>query len=141
MQQVYTRFEELRMRDEETIVQFNTQVKKLKNKVAILGEPFPADKLVRKILQSLLSRLRMKVTLIQESTDWEKKSGRKSGILEKNVDILKSQLVENEKELSESSSRAIQLTVDLDSLKKQIHMMSTTSTLDEILNAGRSPNI
>ncbi|XP_031106191.1 uncharacterized protein LOC116010828 [Ipomoea triloba] len=74
MQQVHTRFEELRMKDEETIVEFNARVQELKNEAAVLGEPFSSDKLVRKILRSLPVRFRMKVTAIQESVGWEKKS-------------------------------------------------------------------
>ncbi|XP_031091039.1 uncharacterized protein LOC115996034 [Ipomoea triloba] len=74
MQQVLTRFEELRMKDEETIVEFNARVQELKNEAAVLGEPFSSDKLVRKILRSLPVRFRMKVTAIQESVGWETKS-------------------------------------------------------------------
>ncbi|XP_031108661.1 uncharacterized protein LOC116013148 [Ipomoea triloba] len=74
MQQVLTRFEELRMKDEETIVEFNARVQELKNEAAVLGEPFSLDKLVRKILRSLPVRFRMKVTAIQESVGWETKS-------------------------------------------------------------------
>lgn len=46
MQQVHKRFEELKMKEDKTIVQFNTQVQELTNEVAILGELFSQTKLV-----------------------------------------------------------------------------------------------
>lgn len=48
MQQVHTRFEELRMKDKEIVVEFNARVQELKNEVVVLGEPFSLDKLVRR---------------------------------------------------------------------------------------------
>ncbi|XP_031090976.1 uncharacterized protein LOC115995973 [Ipomoea triloba] len=84
MKQVHTRFEELRMKDEQTIVEFNARVQELKNEAAVLGEPFSSDKLVRKILRSLPIRFRMKVTAIQENNN---KKGKNVAFIAERCDL------------------------------------------------------
>lgn len=74
LQHVHTKFEELKMREDEMIIQFNARIQKLKNEVAVLGDPFSENKLVHKILRSLPQRFRMKVNFIQESMGWELKT-------------------------------------------------------------------
>ncbi|XP_019171075.1 PREDICTED: uncharacterized protein LOC109166637 [Ipomoea nil] len=73
LQMVQTDFEDLKMKDDETIVDFHARVQELANRASILGEPITQERLVKKILRSLPPRFRMKVTAIQEHDGWEKK--------------------------------------------------------------------
>ncbi|XP_019189509.1 PREDICTED: uncharacterized protein LOC109183937 [Ipomoea nil] len=73
LQMVQTDFEDLKMKDDETIVDFHARVQELANRASILGEPITQKRLVKKILRSLPPRFRMKVTAIQEHDGWEKK--------------------------------------------------------------------
>ncbi|XP_019179849.1 PREDICTED: uncharacterized protein LOC109175046 [Ipomoea nil] len=73
LQLVLSEFESLRMSEEETISTFHSRVQNLMNRASVLGEPFTDEKVVKKILQSLPKRFRMKVTAIQEHSGWEKK--------------------------------------------------------------------
>ncbi|XP_019154690.1 PREDICTED: uncharacterized protein LOC109151226 [Ipomoea nil] len=74
LQMVQTDFEDLKMKDDETIVDFHARVQELANRASILGEPITQERLVKKILRSLPPRFRMKVTAIQEHDGWEKKT-------------------------------------------------------------------
>ncbi|XP_019160052.1 PREDICTED: uncharacterized protein LOC109156663 [Ipomoea nil] len=74
LQMVQTYFEDLKMKDDETIVDFHARVQELANRASILGEPITQERLVKKILRSLPPRFRMKVTAIQEHDGWEKKT-------------------------------------------------------------------
>ncbi|KAK2402591.1 gag-protease polyprotein [Trifolium repens] len=69
LQLLATKFENLRMEDEETISQFNTRIRDIANSTFALGEKIPEEKLARKILRSLPRRFNMKVTAIEESQD------------------------------------------------------------------------
>ncbi|WJX72422.1 hypothetical protein P8452_56307 [Trifolium repens] len=69
LQLLATKFENLRMEDEETISEFNTRIRDIANSTFALGEKIPEDKLARKILRSLPKRSNMKVTAIEESQD------------------------------------------------------------------------
>lgn len=73
LQLVQTDFEQHRMKEEETIVDFHARVHELENCVTVLGEPIPQPKQVKKILKSLSQRSRMKVTAIQEHAGCENK--------------------------------------------------------------------
>ncbi|MEQ5213073.1 hypothetical protein ABN235_19175, partial [Morganella morganii] len=65
----------------------------------------------------------------------------KNEFLEKNVESLKKQVADKTAELSESNSKVMKLSAELEVFKKQIQMMNTTSTLNQILDSRRSPNI
>ncbi|KAK2396393.1 gag-protease polyprotein [Trifolium repens] len=69
LQLLATKFENLRMEDEETISEFNTRIRDIANSTFALGEKIPEEKLARKILRSLPKRFNMKVTAIEESQD------------------------------------------------------------------------
>ncbi|KAK2389850.1 gag-protease polyprotein [Trifolium repens] len=69
LQLLATKFENLRMEDEETIFEFNTRIRDIANSTFALGEKIPEEKLARKILRSLPKRFNMKVTAIEESQD------------------------------------------------------------------------
>ncbi|XP_022873537.1 uncharacterized protein LOC111392418 [Olea europaea var. sylvestris] len=64
-----TRFEELRMRDDEMFDVFYASLNDIVNSSFNLGKKIPEPKIVRKILRSLPERFRPKVTAIEESKD------------------------------------------------------------------------
>ncbi|CAM8903043.1 unnamed protein product [Rhodiola kirilowii] len=69
MQMVTTKFEDLKMKEEETIVEFNTRVLDLLNEAAALGKPIEEERIASKVLRSLPQRFAMKVTAIEEMHD------------------------------------------------------------------------
>ena len=69
LQLLYTKFENLRMQEEETIYDFHMNILDLANSFDSLGERLSDEKMVRKILRSLPKRFDMKVTAIEESQD------------------------------------------------------------------------
>ncbi|KAK2396297.1 gag-protease polyprotein [Trifolium repens] len=69
LQLLTSKFENLRMEDDETISEFNTRVRDIANSCFAIGEKIPEEKLARKILRSLPKRFSMKVTAIEESQD------------------------------------------------------------------------
>ncbi|KAI3443710.1 hypothetical protein Pfo_000375 [Paulownia fortunei] len=69
LQMLASRFEDLRMEDNETIADFNAKLCDIANECHALGEKYGDTKLVRKTLRSLLDRLAHKVTAIEEAKD------------------------------------------------------------------------
>ncbi|KAK2358620.1 gag-protease polyprotein [Trifolium repens] len=69
LQLFYSKFENLRMKEEETIYDFHMNVLDLANSFDSLGERLSDEKLVRKILRSLPKRFDMKFTAIEEAQD------------------------------------------------------------------------
>ncbi|CAM8978214.1 unnamed protein product [Rhodiola kirilowii] len=69
MQMVTTKFEDLKMKEEETIVEYNTRVLDLSNEVAPLEKPIEGERMASKVLRSLPHRFAMKVTAIKEMHD------------------------------------------------------------------------
>jgi hypothetical protein len=65
----YTKFENLRMKEDENIHEFHMNILEISNASGALGEKMSDEKLVRKILRSLPKRFSMKVTAIEESQD------------------------------------------------------------------------
>ncbi|CAM8951473.1 unnamed protein product [Rhodiola kirilowii] len=61
MQMVTTKFEDLKMKEEETIVEFNARVLDLSNEAAALGKPIEEERMASKVLRSLPPRFAMKV--------------------------------------------------------------------------------
>ncbi|CAM8905770.1 unnamed protein product [Rhodiola kirilowii] len=72
MQAVTTKFEEMKMKESESIAEYNTRVLELSNEASALGKPIDEDRLVSKVLRSLPSRFAMKVTAIEEMHDISK---------------------------------------------------------------------
>jgi hypothetical protein len=66
-----SRFEEIKMLEEETFGEFYSKMSDLKNSMVSLGKPISDVKVIRKILRSLPERFRIKVTTIEESKDLE----------------------------------------------------------------------
>ncbi|CAM8877637.1 unnamed protein product [Rhodiola kirilowii] len=69
MQAVTTKFEEMKMKEDENISEYNTRVMELSNEASALGKPIDEERLASKILRSLPPRFAMKVTAIEEMHD------------------------------------------------------------------------
>ncbi|CAM8965251.1 unnamed protein product [Rhodiola kirilowii] len=69
MQAVTTKFEEMKMKEDENIPEYNTRVLELSNEASALGKPIDEERLASKILRSLPPRFAMKVTAIEEMHD------------------------------------------------------------------------
>src|SRR4030065_2242268 len=69
LQLLTSKFENLRMKEEETIQDFHMNILDIANSCGDLGEKMSDEKLVRKILTSLPKRFDMKVTTIEEAQD------------------------------------------------------------------------
>ena len=68
-QQLATRFESIRMSDDESFDQFYAKLNDIVNCAYNLGEIYDQPKIVREILRSLTKDFRPKVTAITESKD------------------------------------------------------------------------
>jgi hypothetical protein len=64
-----SKFEEIKMLENETFGEFYTRINDLRNSMVSLGKKVSDVKLIKKILRSLLERFRIKVTSIEESKD------------------------------------------------------------------------
>ena len=69
-----TRFENLRMLDDESLYDFYTKLCDIANESFTLSEKIPETKLVRKIMRSLPDRFCSKVIAIEEAKDLDSKS-------------------------------------------------------------------
>ena len=69
LQMLATRFEELRMMENETINDFNSKLCDIANEAFALGEKYSDIKLVRKTLRYLPERFAYKVAAIEEACD------------------------------------------------------------------------
>jgi hypothetical protein len=69
LQMLISRFEEIKMLEDETFGEFYTRIGDLRNSMVSLGKTISDIKLIQKILRSLPERFRIKVTTIEESKD------------------------------------------------------------------------
>ena len=69
LRQLTSRFESIRMSDDESFDKFYAKLNDIVNSVYNLGEIYDQPKIVRKILRSLTEDFRPKVTAITESKD------------------------------------------------------------------------
>ena len=69
LQQLTSRFESIRMSDDETFDEFYAKLNDIMNSAFNLGEVYDQPKVVRKVLRSLTEDFRPKVTIITESKD------------------------------------------------------------------------
>jgi hypothetical protein len=69
LQMLISRFEEIKMLEDETFGEFYTRISDLRNLMVSLKKTVSDVKLIRKILRSLPERFRIKVTTIEESKD------------------------------------------------------------------------
>jgi hypothetical protein len=68
-QMLISKFEEIKMLEDETFGEFYSKMSDLRNSLVILGKPISDVKLIRKILRSLPERFRIKVTTTEENKD------------------------------------------------------------------------
>jgi len=66
-----SKFEEIKMLEDETFGEFYSKMSDLRNQMVSLGKTVSIVKLIRKILRSLPERFKIKVTTIEESKDLE----------------------------------------------------------------------
>jgi hypothetical protein len=71
LQMLISKFEEIKMLEEETFGEFYTKISDLRNSMVSLGKQISDVKLIRKILRSLPECFRIKVPTIEESKDLE----------------------------------------------------------------------
>jgi hypothetical protein len=71
LQMLISRFEEIKMLEDETFGEFYSKMSDLRNLMVSLGKSVSGVKLIQKILRSLPERFRIKVTTIEESKDLE----------------------------------------------------------------------
>ncbi|CAM8943748.1 unnamed protein product [Rhodiola kirilowii] len=69
MEMVTSKFENLRMQEDETIADFNTRILDISDEAFSLGEPISEESLVRKVLRSLPKRYAMKALAVKEAHD------------------------------------------------------------------------
>jgi hypothetical protein len=69
LQMLISKFEEIKMLEEETFREFYTKISDLRNSMVSLGKQISFVKLIRKLLRSLPEHFRIKVTTIEESND------------------------------------------------------------------------
>ena len=69
LQQLTTRFESIRMFDDESLNEFYAKLNDIINSAYNLGEIYDQPKIVMKILRSLTEDFRLKVTITTESKD------------------------------------------------------------------------
>ncbi|KAG9446372.1 hypothetical protein H6P81_012500 [Aristolochia fimbriata] len=72
LQQLMTKFELIKMRDDETILEYGGKIRKLAKEARLLGDPFPENRLVRKILRSLNKKFSVKSIVITEANNIDK---------------------------------------------------------------------
>ena len=72
LQRLTTRFEEIKMEEDESLDEFYAKLKDIVNSAFNLGETIPEPKIVRKVLISLPKRFHAKITTIEESKDIDK---------------------------------------------------------------------
>jgi hypothetical protein len=71
LQMLISKFEVIKMLEDETFGEFYSKMSELRNQMVSLGETISDVKLIHKILRSLPERFRIKVTTIEESKDLE----------------------------------------------------------------------
>jgi hypothetical protein len=71
LQMLISRFEEIKMMEDDTFRKFYSKMSDLRNSMVSLGKTVSDVKLICKILRSLPERFRIKVTTIEESKDLE----------------------------------------------------------------------
>ncbi|XP_073049472.1 uncharacterized protein [Primulina eburnea] len=125
LRMVTSKFESLRMEDNESILEYDCRLRQLSNESHGLGDPIPNERLVNKVLRSLPERFNVKICAIEESKDT-------STI---NLDELMSSL----KTLQRSKVRTFEMNLDLQRKDngKTIAFEASTESYDEILQISK----
>ena len=72
LQRLTTRFEEIKIEEDESFDEFYAKLKNIVNSTFNLRETIPEPKIMRKVLRSLPERFHAKITEIEESKDIDK---------------------------------------------------------------------
>jgi hypothetical protein len=118
LQMLISRFEEIKILEDETFREFYSKMSDLRNSMVSLGKTVSDVKLIRKILRSLLEHFRIKVTTIEESKDLEEMK------IEKSVGSLQTY------ELSMPPVKKLK-TIALKGSKKKVEVSSGDNSEDE----------
>jgi hypothetical protein len=123
LQMLISRFEEIKMLEDEIFVGFYSKISDLRNSMMSLGKTASDVKLIRKILRSLPECFRIKVTTIEESKDLEEMK------IEELVGSLQSY------ELSLPPVKKVK-TISLKASKKKVEVSSEDDSEDEGKDVG-----
>lgn len=108
LQMLTTRFEEIRMKDDETFDKFYAnQLNDILNSSFNLCKKIPKDRVVRKVMRSLPQRFRPKVTTIKKSKDLEKMKIKELVGLLQTYELTLSQLIKNKSIALKSSKEEV----------------------------------
>ena len=66
-----SKFENLQIKEHETIRQYHAKISDISNDLFILGENIPREKLIRKVLRTLPKRFSYKASTIKEKKNLE----------------------------------------------------------------------
>ena len=69
LQLITSKFEALKMTEDESVSEYNERVLEIANDSLLLGEKKPESKIIRKVLRSLQRKFDMKVIAIEEAQD------------------------------------------------------------------------
>jgi len=133
LQLLTTKFENLKMKDYESIHEFHMSILDIANTSSALGERMSEEKLVRKILRSLPKRFDMKVTTIEKTQD----------ISNTKVDELIGSLQTFELAINdrcEKKKKNIAFVSNTDEEDVQCDMETDESILDAFVRLGRELN-
>ena len=118
LQLLTTKFENLKIRDEETINEINTRLCNIANEGFSLGEKMSEEKLMRNILRSLSKRFAYQVTATEEAKVMRNMK------LEELIGFLQTFEMNFEEERAEKKSKGI-------ALKSEAERVELKSTFDE----------
>jgi len=65
-------FEELNMQEDKTIFKYSDRISLIINNIRLLGEDFPNNRIVEKVLVTLPKRFESKISSLEESKDLSK---------------------------------------------------------------------
>ncbi|KAG9451350.1 hypothetical protein H6P81_011315 [Aristolochia fimbriata] len=72
LQQLLTKFELIKIKEDETILKYDGKIRRLANEARLLGDPFPENRLVRKVLRSLNKKFSVKAIVIAKANNFDK---------------------------------------------------------------------
>jgi hypothetical protein len=125
LQMLISKFEEIKMLEDEAFREFYSKMSDLRNSMVSLGKTVSNVKLIRKILRSLPERFRIKVTTIEERKDLEEMK------IEELVGSLQTY------ELSLPPVKKLKI-IALKASKKKVEVSSGDDSEDEEMRCSRS---
>ncbi|XP_058767373.1 uncharacterized protein LOC131641069 [Vicia villosa] len=134
LQLLTTQFENLRMKEDESIHDFYMNVFEIANTSSALGEKMPEEKLVRKMLRSLPKSFDMKVTAIEEAQD--------INLLKLDELVRSLQTFEmSVNERSEKENKSIAFVANSKDGQEECNLSTKEGTVNSIVLLGRQINL